>query len=248
MPTCPIRNRSRGVAPRRLLRDKLADLVSQVQGSLGVTPRSFRMGRFDWGPQVMALLPEFGLKVDSSIVPLTAKSASPKTSWPRPTRSASRASAGAPLLEAPLTLVPVIPGTPRAVYGLAAALPGAWGRRLLGWFRYLGAAGIQPAWFPLASMRLAAWLHRRRGGRVLTMFFHSSELQPGATRLFPHGGDGEAPGGQNPHLPQLAGQDLARGGRHPVRLVRDLPARESLRENQRMGYQIGALLQEKVHW
>jgi hypothetical protein len=44
---------------------------------------------------------------------------------------------------------------------------------------------VQPAWFPLASMQLAASLHQRRGGRVLTMFFHSSELLPGATRLFP---------------------------------------------------------------
>jgi hypothetical protein len=34
-------------------------------------------------------------------------------------------------------------------------------------------------------MQLAAHLHRRRGGRVLTLFFHSSELQPGASRLFP---------------------------------------------------------------
>ena len=34
-------------------------------------------------------------------------------------------------------------------------------------------------------MQLAAHLHRRRGGRVLTMFFHSSELKPGASRLFP---------------------------------------------------------------
>ena len=34
-------------------------------------------------------------------------------------------------------------------------------------------------------MRLAAGLHRRRGGRTLTLFFHSSELKPGASRLFP---------------------------------------------------------------
>jgi hypothetical protein len=56
---------------------------------------------------------------------------------------------------------------------------------LLSGFKYLGAAGISPAWFPLASMRLAAGLHRRRDGRVLTMFLHSSELKPGASRLFP---------------------------------------------------------------
>jgi hypothetical protein len=49
----------------------------------------------------------------------------------------------------------------------------------------VAAVGVQPAWYPLASLKLATHLHRRRGGRVLTMFFHSSELQPGATRLFP---------------------------------------------------------------
>jgi hypothetical protein len=39
--------------------------------------------------------------------------------------------------------------------------------------------------YPLVSLQLAAYLHRRRGGRVLTMYFHSSELKPGASPLFP---------------------------------------------------------------
>ena len=39
--------------------------------------------------------------------------------------------------------------------------------------------------FPLPSMRLAARLHRRRGGQVLNMFLHSSELHPGATPMYP---------------------------------------------------------------
>jgi hypothetical protein len=30
-------------------------------------------------------------------------------------------------------------------------------------------------------MRLAALLHRRRGGKVFTMFFHSTEIAPGCT-------------------------------------------------------------------
>ena len=59
--------------PRPLLRAKFAHLVQAVHASLGVTPASFRMGRFDFGPKVMGLLPEFGLRVDSSIVPLTLK-------------------------------------------------------------------------------------------------------------------------------------------------------------------------------
>jgi hypothetical protein len=170
--------------PEPLLRDKLATLVGQVRASLGTAPRSFRMGRFDWGGKVMALLPGVGIGVDSSVVPLSLKGnrpgdflAPPDPYWldGPPT----------PLLEAPLTLVPLVPGSGRPVFQWSRRLPRDWGRRLLGWYRYLGVAGIQPAWFPGASMRLAASLHRRRGGRVLTLFFHSSELLPGATRLFP---------------------------------------------------------------
>jgi hypothetical protein len=171
--------------PVNLLRDKLASLVSQVQGSLQVGPRAFRMGRFDWGKRIMALLPEFGLKVDASLTPLSTTSSNPEDFLAPADPFWLPYPAGAPLLEVPLTVVPVFPGTPRAVYGLSRALPGPWGRRLLGWFRYLGAAGIQPAWFPLASMQLAAWLHQRRGGQALTLFLHSSELKPGASRHFP---------------------------------------------------------------
>jgi hypothetical protein len=166
--------------PLPLLSAKFGSLIKQVQDSLGVTPVSFRMGRFDFGPKVLGLLPEFGLKVDSSIVPLTLKGAgdyflAPPDPFPlTPT-----------VLEVPLTMVPVLACSPMLLARLARRLPGNTGRGLLHWFKFAGAAGIQPAWFPLASMRLAAGLHRRRGGRVLTMFFHSSELQPGASRLFP---------------------------------------------------------------
>jgi hypothetical protein len=166
--------------PLPLLRDKFAHLVQSVQASLGVTPTSFRMGRFDFGPKVMDLLPEFGLRVDSSVVPLTLKGAGDNFLAPADPFSLTPA-----LLEVPLTLVPVIANSPRVLARLARSLPGSSGRKLLGWFKYVGTAGIQPAWFPPASMRLAAGLHRRRGGRVLTMFFHSSELKPGAGRLFP---------------------------------------------------------------
>jgi len=171
--------------PVSLLRDKLAHLVGQVRRSLGAEPRSFRMGRLDWGPKLMALLPELGLRVDSSIAPLTAKSSRPEDFLAPADPFFLPGLPGRRVLEAPLTLVPVLPGTARATYNLSRALPDAWGRRLRDRFRYLGAAGLQPAWFPLASMQLAARLHRRRGGQVLTMSFHSSELKPGATRLFP---------------------------------------------------------------
>ncbi|MCL4500533.1 MAG: hypothetical protein M1438_01595 [Deltaproteobacteria bacterium] len=166
--------------PLPLLRDKFARLVQAVQDSLGVEPASFRMGRFDFGPRVLDLLPEFGLKTDSSIAPLTLKGAGDYFLAPADPFWLNPA-----LLEVPLTLVPVVAGLPEVFARLARFCPGTSGHRLLSWFKYWGAAGIQPAWFPLPSMRLAVKLHRRRGGRTLTMFFHSSELKPGASRLFP---------------------------------------------------------------
>jgi hypothetical protein len=173
--------------PDNLLRDKFATLVGQVRASLGVAPTSFRMGRFAWGPKAMALLPEFGFRVDSSFVPLSLIRCQAEDFllpndpfWLPGSHETS-------LLEAPLTLVPLVPGTNRAAFRFAKRWPRPWTLRLLRWYRYFGVAGIQPAWFPLASMVLAARLHRRRGGRALTMFFHSTELQPGASPLVPTG-------------------------------------------------------------
>ena len=88
-------------------------------------------------------------------------------------------------MEVPITLVPVVAGTPELIDRLAARVPPTWGARLRSLFRYGGVAGVQPAMYPLISLQLAAYLHRRRGGRVLTMYFHSSELKPGASPLFP---------------------------------------------------------------
>ncbi|HCR14493.1 MAG TPA: hypothetical protein DIU49_15060, partial [Desulfovibrio sp.] len=42
-----------------------------------------------------------------------------------------------------------------------------------------------PVWMPEATMRLAVRAHVRRGGRVVTLFWHSSELLPGASPHFP---------------------------------------------------------------
>jgi hypothetical protein len=159
--------------PRPLLKAKFASLWAALQDYLGVTPSSFRMGRFDGSPQVMALLPEFGLKVDSSMVPLTQKAGGPDFFLlpADPFRLRPTGPPGPSLLEAPLTLVPIWAKAPGLIYRLSAALPGPWGARVRAGFRYWGAAGIQPAWYPAASMRAAVRLHRRRGGKVLTMFF-----------------------------------------------------------------------------
>ncbi len=173
--------------PLALLEAKLRSLVDRLTETFPQPPRSFRMGRFDWSSGLLNLLPRIGLKVDSSMVPLTIKGAGFQNflAPADPFWLDVPASSGAPVLEAPVTMVPVWAGSARALHRIAALLPGKVGEALLSRYRFVGAAGIHPAWFPLFSMRLAASLHRRRGGRVLTLFLHSSELLPGGSPDFP---------------------------------------------------------------
>jgi hypothetical protein len=169
--------------PLPALREKMGNLVGSIRDSLGVTPRSFRMGRFDWGPKIFSLLPEMGLQVDSSIFPLTQRIGGPQPflAPTDPFRLPGVGPSGTSLLEVPPTMAPVIAAAPRLFYRISTALPAPWGERLRNRFHHYLAAGIHPAWYPLPSMRLAALLHRRRGGKVFTMFFHSTEIAPGCT-------------------------------------------------------------------
>lgn len=173
--------------PLPVLKEKLHNLVAAIEAGVGVRPRSFRMGRFDWGPRVLSRLPEMGLTVDSSMVPLTQKVGGPQhfLAPNDPFRLAVPGRDEAALLEVPVTMVAVLPRMPRLVYRFSATFPGARGERLRSWFPYVLAAGIHPVWFPFPSMRLAARLHRRRGGRVLNMFLHSTELAVGGTPQVP---------------------------------------------------------------
>ncbi len=193
--------------PRGLLRDKFANLTTQVKDALAVTPRSFRMGRFDAGPQVFSLLPEFGLEVDSSVAPLTRKNPDPRfflaPADPFPLGDAGPA--GQPLLEVPITMVPVVAGTPALVARLAATLPPAWGapppKLLPLWGRRRGAAGL-----------VSSGVHATGGPPP------PPSGGPGAHPVFPllgtpargqpalsHRGRGQPVRREDPHLPHLAG-------------------------------------------
>lgn len=161
--------------PEDLLRRKLETLVERMQSAVQSCPRSFRMGRFDFAPVLQNLLPDCGIRVDSSLVPLRALPNGPDHFLvpPEPHALAPR------LWETPVTMVPLLRGAPRLVYGLAKVLPGGARFRLLKLFRLTCALGIHPLWHPSATMRRAVRLHHARGGQVLNMFLHSSELMPG---------------------------------------------------------------------
>jgi hypothetical protein len=55
--------------PRELLEAKLRSLLETI-GQMGITPTSFRMGRFNMGPKMFSLLDRAGILVDSSMAPM----------------------------------------------------------------------------------------------------------------------------------------------------------------------------------
>lgn len=175
-----------GAIPVSLLEAKLFTLISLIEENAGVRPASFRMGRFDLEPWMFGILQGQGILVDSSMVPLRTVLGGPDHFLCPPDPCWRHGIEGyPPLLEVPLTQVPLYTPLPEIVHRLGKALPRVFGDLLQPLFRHAGGVlGVHPAWFPLPSMKWAVRLHHGRGGQVLNLFLHSSELQPGASPQF----------------------------------------------------------------
>jgi hypothetical protein len=164
--------------PRELLKAKLQSLIESIR-QMGVTPTSFRMGRFDIGPKVFSLLTGTGILVDSSVAPMRryqsgARLLAAPTDPYFPDPEEPRRLGGSSVLEVPITILPVLPRL--GAWLDRAPLPPNW----TAWFAmHLGSFSAQPMNTPRARLKTATRLHRRRGGQVLIIYFHSSELMPG---------------------------------------------------------------------
>jgi hypothetical protein len=169
--------------PHDLIRAKLVSLKRAIAGGTGGTPVSFRMGRWDYSPAVAGALAEEGFLVDASIVPLRRSPAG--DAWFGAPTDPFWADGSGSILEVPLTMVPVVPLFARFVEERRVRMGRKMRELIMSRFHWAAGVSIQPVWHSLACMKLAAELHRRRGGQVLTMFFHSSELLPGASPHFP---------------------------------------------------------------
>jgi hypothetical protein len=178
---------STAVMPLDVFQAKLETLQTAVRAFAGHPATSFRMGRWNLFRRAMAVLPQTGFTVDSSVAPLRHVPGGPDhflapadPYWTRPAGPD-----GPRLLEAPTTQVPLVPGSGRLAHALARRLPTGLRDMVLGGFMKTLTLGVNPVWMPEATMRLAARTHVGRGGRVLTLFWHSSELLPGASPHFP---------------------------------------------------------------
>ncbi len=170
-----------GLIPRGLLQAKLNTLSDTIK-SMGADPNCFRMGRFNMSSRMFSLLEEAGIAVDSSVAPMhrylggpdhLCAPTDPYFPDPEDVRRPGKSS----VLEVPVTILPLAPmlgsfleRVPKTV------LSPDW----VSWFAmYLGSLSAQPVGTGLRRMKAAACLHGSRRGRILTIFFHSSELMPG---------------------------------------------------------------------
>ena len=169
------------LVPEDLLRQKLQVLTAAIEERLGVRPRSFRMGRFDFHPALPRLLGELGYVVDSSLVPLRSERNGPDQF----TCLAAPSDLGHGVRELPLTVLPLWPAAARLAAGVARRLPTGMRIRFQRGVSKVLATGIHPLWYPLPSMQLATRLHLARGGTLLNIFLHSSELMPGGSPQVP---------------------------------------------------------------
>lgn len=173
---------SERIAPA-LLAAKLSTLTRTV-AMMGQAPTCFRMGRFNMGTRMLGLLPAQGYGIDTSVAPGKTAKAGPDhllapTDPYRPDPKDICRPGPAAILEVPLTIVPVVRGVGAWLRALEKKAP-AKGPRVSAVLQRLLLLPAQPAWTGLNRLKAAVRLHRQRGGQVVTVFFHSSELLPGA--------------------------------------------------------------------
>lgn len=158
---------------------KLDTLLDAAKNFLGHPAESFRMGRWDLKAPLLAYLAERGIKADSSICPLRNFAGganhfmAPVQPWWRPTRAGT-------ILEVPLTQLPLWKGLAKFWNSISVVKP-----EIQDTFHFFGALSANPFWHNSFVMRQAVKTLLARGGKILNLFWHSSETMPGGSPRTP---------------------------------------------------------------
>ncbi|MBI5250115.1 MAG: hypothetical protein HY912_11535 [Desulfomonile tiedjei] len=165
----------------RLLTAKL-EMLLRAMHEMGIVPSSFRMGRFNMGPKMFSVIEKAGILVDSSVAPMRRYYGGPDhlaapTDPYFPDPLGPVCPGNSKILEVPVTILPVVAKLGNVFQSMRTNK--ALEDRISWIAANLGSLPAQPMWTGLKRLKAAVAVHRRRGGRVLTIFFHSSELMPG---------------------------------------------------------------------
>ena len=172
-----------------LMAAKLATLMAVGRSFQGAPLTSFRMGRWDLHRAHWPLLAQAGVLADASVRPLHC-ARSPLQGpdhFDAPTAPYWAPVADKAIFELPLTVTPLVQALP----GLLRTAPGKAGVAMRAGFRQWGALALLLVYHPLWAMRRITSLFVARGGRVLSLTWHSSEMMPGGA----------------PHMPDAAAVD-----------------------------------------
>lgn len=177
--------------PEALQYRKLSALHSVISDNFGISPTSFRAGRFGYGPSVARIIGELGYTVDSSITPFTSWEAHTGPDFrqvgPEPYRFSAddifrRSNEGA-LLEVPVSI-----GFLQNNFELSNTLYQMISKKWLSPYRFTGILSklhllnklwLSPELFDGAQMIKLAERFRAKEFRVVNMFFHSTSLKAG---------------------------------------------------------------------
>ncbi len=165
--------------PRGLLRQRLESLLQAGRKFLGQDLTSFRMGRWDLKSEIRPMLSEMGILVDSSVCPLRYFANGPDHFLAPCEPYWVPGFAAKPLLELPITQIPLHPDLPLLWERYAS-------KGIRDSFHFFAALSANPLWHSQRVMRLATRLHHARGGKVLNFFWHSSEMLPGGSPKIPN--------------------------------------------------------------
>ncbi len=171
---------------RDLQRAKIERLIEAVRRHLGIEPKVFKAGRYGFDDDSADLLEEFGLDIDTSVVPLTDfrpvggpnfENAPFRPFWFGKERR---------LLELPVTrnlcgllggtIGPALLPAVQSRLGTACHLPG-----LLARTRLLDRLTLTPEGMPLGDLKRLTRTLIGRGERLFTFVFHSPSVATGNT-------------------------------------------------------------------
>lgn len=148
---------------------KMETLFGSAGNFLGHSVNVFRMGRWDLHNSHWQMLHDFGVRYDASIRPLHAfKFPEGPNHFDAPSDPYKINIKSADICEIPLTCVPVLDNL---------RLIESFQTNLHKW----GALTLLPVEHPLWLMKLTTLLHAARGGKTLSLTWHSSEMMPGGS-------------------------------------------------------------------
>ncbi len=177
------RNSYPGNLPRDLERKKIVTLLEAIEGGFGVRPRSYKSGRYGFGPNTAATLLELGFEVDLSPLPAFDLSADGGPDWSRAPVEPREIRPGLLAVPATSAFTGFARGAAPGLHVLASTPPFSWlaAPAILSRTRALERLMLSPEGFGHAHHRRLTRSLLDRGVRVFCFTLHSPSLKPGCT-------------------------------------------------------------------